>query len=117
MSTRRRVTFLILPLAVLHAAVFFAGFLAPYDVASQNRELPFAPPSRIHFFDSNGHLGRPFIYSWKLAKTASPSTTRIVATRSRYISSFASVTIIGSLVLYLANGIYSEQPRRRTSLY
>jgi peptide/nickel transport system permease protein len=65
MTPRQRIILLILPLAVLHAAVFFAGFLAPYDVASQNRELPFAPPSRIHFFNSSGHLSRPFIYSWK----------------------------------------------------
>jgi peptide/nickel transport system permease protein len=65
MTTRWRLIFLILPLAALHAAVFFAGFLAPYNVASQNRALPFAPPTRIHFFDSGGHLTQPFFYSWK----------------------------------------------------
>ncbi len=57
-----------LPLALLvavHGAVLFAGFLAPYDFAEQNRTLAFAPPSRLRFFDSSGrfHL-RPFIYDW-----------------------------------------------------
>ncbi len=65
MTVSRRVFFLILVLAALHLAVLFAGFLVPYDVGSQNRELPFAPPSRIHIFDSGGHLRPPFIYSWK----------------------------------------------------
>lgn len=54
---------LLMGLGLLHVAVFAAGFLSPYDVAEQNRELPFAPPTRIHFVDDRGafHL-RPFIY-------------------------------------------------------
>jgi peptide/nickel transport system permease protein len=54
---------LLICLGLLHVAVFAAGFLSPYDVAEQNRELPFAPPTRIHFIDTQGaiHL-RPFVY-------------------------------------------------------
>ncbi|MEE8522579.1 MAG: hypothetical protein V3T72_01505, partial [Thermoanaerobaculia bacterium] len=50
-------------LAALYAVAVFAGFLAPYDVAEQDRGLPFAPPTRLHFVDENGrfHL-RPFVY-------------------------------------------------------
>jgi peptide/nickel transport system permease protein len=53
-------------LLFLHLAVFLAGFVAPYDAATQFRDHPFAPPTRIHFFDSSGgfHL-RPFVYLWK----------------------------------------------------
>ena len=52
-------------LVLLHAVVVFAGFVAPADPASQNRDLPFVPPSRLHFVDARGdfHL-RPFIYAW-----------------------------------------------------
>lgn len=51
-------------LAVFHALVLFAGFFAPYGFATQNRELAFAPPTRIHFVDSRGRFhGRPFIYA------------------------------------------------------
>src|SRR6266853_251203 len=55
------VTFLVL----LHAVIVFAGFVAPYDPTSQNRNLPFVPPTRPHFIDTQGrfHL-RPFICQW-----------------------------------------------------
>lgn len=47
----------------LHGAAFFAGALAPHDPTEQNRRLPFAPPTRVHFFDAQGtfHL-RPFVH-------------------------------------------------------
>ena len=57
------------PLAALiavHLLVVFAGFVAPYDAATQFREHPYAPPSRIHFRDESGHFhARPFVYAWK----------------------------------------------------
>jgi peptide/nickel transport system permease protein len=50
-------------LAVLHALVVLAAWVAPYDYAEQHRDYPFAPPTRIHFRDASGrfHL-RPFVY-------------------------------------------------------
>lgn len=53
-------------LLFLHLMVLLAGFVAPYDATTQFRDHPFAPPSRLHFFDSSGgfHL-RPFVYLWK----------------------------------------------------
>jgi peptide/nickel transport system permease protein len=59
----KRVTLIVLTaLAGLHLAILFAGFIAPYDPTEQNRELSYAPPSRIHFADSAGFHLRPFIY-------------------------------------------------------
>src|SRR5437879_4798185 len=50
-------------LSLLYGAVLLAGFLAPYDPAEQDREHPFAPPTRVHFIDAEGKLhGWPFIY-------------------------------------------------------
>ncbi|SRR5579859_4936927 len=51
-------------LAGIHLLVIFAGFGAPYNYDTQDRSHPFAPPARIHFFDSDGkfHL-RPFVYA------------------------------------------------------
>ncbi len=54
------------PLAFLlavYAAVAAADWIAPYDYHVQHRELPLAPPTRLHFVDSAGgfHL-RPFVY-------------------------------------------------------
>jgi peptide/nickel transport system permease protein len=49
-------------LGVAHFAVLMAGFISPYDASHQNRELPFAPPTRIHFVDSHGRIHfQPFV--------------------------------------------------------
>jgi peptide/nickel transport system permease protein len=52
-------------LLLLQSAILLAGFVAPYDPALQNRDLPFVPPTRVHFVDAHGHWHlRPFIYQW-----------------------------------------------------
>jgi peptide/nickel transport system permease protein len=43
-------------LAALHLVVLFSGFFAPYDYAEQDRRLPYAPPSTLHFRDQKGAL-------------------------------------------------------------
>jgi peptide/nickel transport system permease protein len=50
-------------LGSLHLVILFAGFVAPCNPAEQNRDFAFAPPTRIHFVDSQRqfHL-RPFVY-------------------------------------------------------
>jgi peptide/nickel transport system permease protein len=51
-------------LVAFHVVVLFAGFFAPHGFSVQNRDVPFAPPTRIHFTDVRGrfHL-RPFVYA------------------------------------------------------
>ncbi len=52
-----------LVLLAVHGAALAAGFLAPYPPAEQNRTLPYAPPTRLHFVDGAGALhARPFVY-------------------------------------------------------
>jgi peptide/nickel transport system permease protein len=60
---RRRTLFLFASLALLHVLIIFPGFFAPYDYAEQDRALPFAPPTRLHFVDAAGafHLA-PFVH-------------------------------------------------------
>jgi peptide/nickel transport system permease protein len=50
-------------LAGLHLVLLFAGFVAPYDPTTQDRELPYAPPTRMHFNDASGFHLRPFVYA------------------------------------------------------
>lgn len=53
----------LLTLAAIHVLVLFAGFFAPYGFPTQNRTLPFAPPTRLHLVDADGRLHlRPFVY-------------------------------------------------------
>lgn len=63
MRNRLRVRVLILALVCLHVAVLFAGFLAPYDAKEQDRNLPYAPPTRLHFTGVFGFHFRPFVYA------------------------------------------------------
>lgn len=50
-------------LGTFHLVVLFAGFFAPYDFATQNRERPYAPPTRLRLIDADGHFhARPFVY-------------------------------------------------------
>ncbi len=67
MSKRPRLWPPVAILVAFHAVAVGAGFLAPYDAAEQDRALPFAPPTRLHFFDVDGrfHL-RPFVYRQEL---------------------------------------------------
>jgi peptide/nickel transport system permease protein len=62
MKPRSRIMLFLAVLAALHLLVLLAGFFSAYDIALQNRDLPFAPPTRIHFVDAHGrfHL-RPFV--------------------------------------------------------
>ena len=58
-----RILFSLWLLGLLHAAVLLAGFVAPYPYAEQHREYPYAPPSRVHWWDAEGHFhARPFVY-------------------------------------------------------
>jgi peptide/nickel transport system permease protein len=63
MQNRLRIRLLVGALVTLHAAVIFAGFFAPYDAKEQNRNLPYAPPTRLHFTGAKGFHLRPFVYS------------------------------------------------------
>lgn len=50
-------------LALLHGVIVFAGFIAPGDPTSQNRDFPYVPPTRLHLVDTQGHWHlRPFVY-------------------------------------------------------
>lgn len=51
-----------LVLLLLYLMALFAGFIAPYSVATQHVGSGNQPPQRIHFFHE-GQLRRPFVYA------------------------------------------------------
>lgn len=66
MTRKQRIAVPLAALVAVHLLVVFAGFVAPYDAATQFREHPYAPPSRVHVRDEQGHIHlRPFIYAWR----------------------------------------------------
>jgi len=63
MQRKRKLVSAVIFLCSLHLAILLAGFVAPTDPTAQNRDFPFAPPTRIHFVDAQGHFHlRPFVY-------------------------------------------------------
>jgi peptide/nickel transport system permease protein len=64
--TRSQLAALTTLLVGLHVFFIFPAFFAPYDYSAQNRDLPFAPPSHLHFVDRAAHFHAvPFVYAWK----------------------------------------------------
>ncbi len=50
-------------LLVCYLSAVWAGFISPYSFETQNRDLNYLPPTRIHFFDASGRIHlRPFVY-------------------------------------------------------
>ena len=60
---RTKTALLAFGLVGVHLILLFAGFFAPYDSATQDRELTYAPPTRLHFKDAAGFHLRPFVYA------------------------------------------------------
>ena len=65
MFNSRRLYLTLSLLLPVHVLVLGASFFSPYDPDAQNRRLPFAPPTRLHWIDARSkfHL-RPFFYPY-----------------------------------------------------
>lgn len=63
-------------LAFIILGIFFllavgAEFFAPCDYTAEQQDMPYQPPTRIHFFDTNGHFYlQPFVYQYQIRQTA-----------------------------------------------
>jgi peptide/nickel transport system permease protein len=65
MSERTKRNTLLSLFIALHLIVIFPGFFSTQGYAEQDRDLPFSPPTRLHFVRPNGHFSlRPFVYGW-----------------------------------------------------
>lgn len=51
-------------LAVLYLLILFADFIAPYSNTYSNREMSYAPPSKVYTIDENGKPSRPYTYNY-----------------------------------------------------
>ncbi len=67
MIKRRQLAKWLAVLVALHGVIACAGFFAPYDPVAQDRQHPYAPPSKLHFLDTQGHVHmRPFFYPLRI---------------------------------------------------
>src|SRR5262249_52222811 len=82
----KKLWFSALSLILVHVAVVGAAFIAPYDPAEQHRDVPFAPPTRVHFVDAQGKFHvRPHVCSW-INQTQGVGPARYVEDCSRTAS-------------------------------
>ena len=66
---------------LLYGTAAFAEFVAPYDPENSFVQFKLAPPSKIHIFDDQGNLRRPFVYN--MERTRDPETLRSIYTEDR----------------------------------
>lgn len=52
-------------LIIIYTALLFADFLAPYSKDYSDRNMSYAPPSKIFTIDENGKLSWPYTYNYK----------------------------------------------------
>lgn len=71
MKRRHKLGLALIVLVAFHLFVLAAGFLAPYGFAAQNRETPYASPTRLHFVDAKGGWhARPSVYDTKYGQAS-----------------------------------------------
>jgi peptide/nickel transport system permease protein len=67
MTRRRKLAKWLAVLVALHGVIACAGFFAPYDPVAQDRQHPYASPSKLHFLDKQGRVHmRPFFYPLRM---------------------------------------------------
>ncbi|MGM0443506.1 MAG: ABC transporter permease [Fibrobacterota bacterium] len=56
-------------LLLLYTIMLFSGFIAPYTPGSEVRDHSYAPPTRLHFFDTEGRFRlRPVFYNYQTTR-------------------------------------------------
>ena len=51
-------------LAALYLLILFADFIAPYSNTYANRDMAYAPPSKVYTIDERGKLSFPYTYNY-----------------------------------------------------
>ena len=51
-------------LTLLYLIILCADFIAPYSNTYSNREMSYAPPSKIYTIDENGKYSKPYTYNY-----------------------------------------------------
>jgi len=51
-------------LVILYLVIIFADFIAPYSSTYSNRNMSYAPPSKIYTITEDGNFSRPYTYNY-----------------------------------------------------
>jgi peptide/nickel transport system permease protein len=84
----------------LHFIVIFPGFFSTQGYAEQDRNLPFSPPTHLHFVRPDGHFSlRPFVYGWNQAasETGNYEVDRSQMYPLRFLAQSSAYTIVNGV--------------------
>lgn len=83
--------FSMLILLILYLSAFLADFLAPYGLEDFSGLYKDTAPTKVHWFDEEGHFSRPFVY--KLQKVNDKATFSVIisedTSQKYYVKFFA----------------------------
>lgn len=84
-------------LALLYLIILFADFIAPYSNTYANRDMAYAPPSKIYTIDECGKLSWPYTYNY--VREFEPSLMQTVFKQDRckkyYLTFFKNGHLFG----------------------
>ena len=80
-------------LAILYVIILFADFIAPYSSTYSNRDMSYAPPSKIYTIDENGKFSLPYTYNY--IREFEPSLMQTIYKQDRGVKYYITPFIKG----------------------
>lgn len=86
-------------LAFLYIVILLADFIAPYTNYYSNRDLSYAPPSKVYTIDENGKFSWPYTYNYK--REFEPSLMQTIYKQDRSEKHYLKLFIKGEKYKFL----------------
>ena len=86
-------------LAFLYIVILLADFIAPYTNYYSNRDLSYAPPSKVYTIDENGKFSWPYTYNYK--REFEPSLMQTIYKQDRSVKHYLKLFVKGEKYKFL----------------
>ncbi len=86
-------------LALLYLVILFADFIAPYSNYYSNREMSYAPPSKVYTIDENGKWSKPYTYNY--TREFEPSLMQTIYKQDRTQKHYLKLFVKGEKYKFL----------------
>lgn len=86
-------------LAFLYIVILLADFIAPYTNYYSNRDLSYAPPSKVYTIDESGKFSWPYTYNYK--REFEPSLMQTIYKQDRSVKHYLKLFVKGEKYKFL----------------
>lgn len=86
-------------LALLYLVILFADFIAPYTNYYSNRDMSYAPPSKVYTIDENGKWSWPYTYNY--VREFEPSLMQTIYKQDRSQKFYVKLLVKGEKYKFL----------------